>query len=225
MARTRTLLQLRDEVRLRTDTENATSWLLDADLTRMINQSIAALHDLIQQGDEDTLVQSIDIVTVAGTQNYVIAIDFFTLKHVSALIDGVRYPLDRWTWAEHNELLNAYGSGASWSTHRPRYRLTQNDRIVFLPTPAAAHTVTIHYVAAPTQLSADANTFDGRAGWEEWIVLDCAIKVMQRMDMDVSQLQIEREQVWLRIKPSTKNQDRARPRRVQDVDRGGDWEW
>ena len=42
-------------------------------------------------------------------------------------------------------------------------------------------------------------TVDGRAGWEEWVVVDAAVKLLTKEESDTSQLEREAARIWSRI--------------------------
>lgn len=79
MARTRTLTQLIADVRDRTDTENS-QHVTDAQITRYINQSIAALYALIVEQDENDFAAQCSFNTTAGAE---------TSQILSAPLEGV----------------------------------------------------------------------------------------------------------------------------------------
>lgn len=226
MARTRTLSELREEVRQRVDVENATTWLPNTELTRLINQSIARLHRKIAREFPDLLTMNGTITTVAGQEIYTLGVspsDFYKLVGPPEVDLGGPgpVPMVRWTFAERTSYLYTGG----WTSDRPiAYRLYGRDEVSFLPVPDAAHDITVHYIPAPTDLSADADTYDGRAGFEEWVVCDAAIKVAIKEEGDTTELRAERDEHWLEITRDLVTTDQASPPRVQDVaGDGGGW--
>lgn len=224
MARTRTLTLLRDEVRQRADIESATTAFPDSELTRYINQSIARLHRKIHRVQPDMLVTSTTITTAASTESYALPATFYALVGSPEVNLGGPGPstLHRWQWADRASYL--YEGG--WAYGRPvAYRLVGADTISFLPIPNAVYSVKVFYVPAPTDLSADGDTFDGRSGWEEWVVLDAAIKVATKEERDITDLRAERDDAWAEIAADLPQQDRGAPSRVADVTGDDAWEW
>jgi hypothetical protein len=217
MARTRTLAELREEVRQRADVEDATAWLPNAELTRYINQSIARLYDKITQADEGNFVTLTVDNTSAGSNSLGLAGDFYKLIHVEVDLGGDKpQALNRWSFKERH----LYGS-SGWVAGEPiAYRLT-GSILNFMPTPEAAHALSIWYIPAITDLADDADTFDGRNGWEEWVVLDAAIKVKAKEETDIGELVHERDALWADICPSVAHQDQSGPDYVQDVESSG----
>jgi hypothetical protein len=214
MARTRTLALLRAEVQARADIENDPH-ITSAEVDRFINQSIAALHQKAALAGEDEYTTSVAIPTVAGSESYTVASAFFKIVSADALVSGEVRPLRRWTFAERHLFLNA----TSWSsTSQPlAYRLVGGDTIKLLPVPDGVYTVTVWYIPASTVLAADGDLYDGRDGFEEWVVLDAAIKCKTKSEEDIRELVGERDRVMLDILASLATKDQARPERVQDV--------
>ncbi len=216
MARTSTLLQLRADVRSKSDTEGDPH-VTDAEIDRAINQSAARLFAEIVQHGEDDYVASHTFSTVAGTEKYALPAAFYKLVGAMVTIgNGEVRDMNRWTWNERALYLSTH---ASWlSQAQPlAYRLVGSDLIWLLPTPDGVYSVTLHYVAAPAPMVLTTDTFDGRAGWEEWIALDAAIKIKLKSEEDVSALMQLRTAEMASIAPQAATKDAAKPDRVQDV--------
>lgn len=224
MARTRTLSELRDEVRQRADIEAATTAFPDSELTRYINQSIARLHRKVHRQFPDLFVAQTTITTVSGQETYSLPADFYALVGRPEVDLGGPGPqqMRRWEWPER--VSYQYTSGWAWNLP-VAYRLHGADTISFLPIPGGAHGVTVYYSPIPTDLSADGDTYDGRAGWEEWVILDAAIKVATKEEQDASTLVAERAEHWEDITSDLGMVDRGGPPRVQDKNRRATWMW
>lgn len=225
MARTRTLTLLRDEVRQRADIEAATTAFPDTELTRYINQSIARLHRKVHREFPGLIVTSTTITTASGTETYALPAGFYALVGRPEVDLGGPNPqqMKRWEWSERTSYL--YTTGWSWNWP-VAYRLHGADTISFLPVPAGVHSVTVYYSPIPTDLSGDSDTYDGRSGWEEWVILDAAIKVATKEEQDTSDLRAERAEHWDEIAKDLAMVDRGGPPRVQDVQSGyAEWGW
>lgn len=74
--------------------------------------------------------------------------------------------------------------------------------------------------SAPNYLFAaysDATTFDGISGWEEYVVLDAAIKGVVKEESDPSALMAEKEAMRQRIMATAMGRDASLPSRVSDT--------
>lgn len=218
MARTRTLTLLLADVRMRAGMENST-FCTDAEITEYINQSIAELRDLIisAQGPEHWLsTQTIN--TVAGTTKYALASDFYELV-AGRVTSGSRWKarLVSATIDDFDRVVS--GSGWGWYALDGAdiaYRI-QGDNIQFMIPPESVYVVTLHYIAAATRLSGGSDTFDGFNGFEEWVILDAAIKCLQKEESDISFLVGQREKIEARIARMAGRRDAGGPSRIRDT--------
>lgn len=99
-----------------------------------------------------------------------------------------------------------------------KYRLL-GDQIEFIPTPMSNQTVRLWYVPKPNVLLADSDTLDGVSGWEELVIIDSAIKALQKEESDVSVLMAQKSAMVERIKGMAANRDAGFPDTVTDVRR------
>lgn len=214
MARTRTLLELRGEVRARADIEGDPH-VTDTEIDRFINQSAAALHEQVVLASEDDYTEALPFSTAAATESYSLGTKFYKLISVEVTINGVTRQIPRWTFEERARYQNV----ATWglASQPIAYRLVGADKIFFSPTPDGIYAVTCWIVKAFADLTVDASTYDGRDGWEEWVVLDAAIKCKTKSEEDVRDLQRERAEVWARITKAFGTKDQARPDSVVEV--------
>jgi hypothetical protein len=221
MARTRTLAELRAEVRDRADMENAPH-ITDTQITRYVNQSIARLWNKITQLDASSFFDDGTTTLAAGSSTVTLPANFWRLSELPVLCTS-----GDTTWRLRRLQLGDLAS--VWEeTGRPTHYRVDTGGLSVFPTPESSVDVTLFYITAPAQLSADADTFDGRAGWEEWVVLDAAVKCIMKEEGDASGLVAEREAIWADIEAAVRTPDMSEPRRVQDVedvrDRRG-WRW
>lgn len=217
MARTRTLAQLRAEVRDRADIENS-QHITDAQITRYINQSAASLHAMMAETCEDwfltreaTTAPAASTGASAGTTEIALQASFYKIIAVEAQVGGRFVRLQRWGWQEHAGLTETDTTGGPYY-----YRIAEGYYVITpdVPTGTALRT---YYIPAFSDLSADADTYDGRDGWEEWVVLDAAIKCMVKEESDVRPLVAEREKLEARLVRQMQNRDVGRPPKVADV--------
>jgi hypothetical protein len=226
MARTRTRAELVAEAKDRADMENS-EHVSDTQWARYVNQSAAALYDEIADEFEGDFASTTSISTVAGTSTYSLGATFYRLASVPPYVSigGSQRRLLPMDIDAVPSLLNAGNSG--WSTGQLYYRLINDDKIQILPAPDGVYTLTVWFIPAFQDMSGDASTYDGRNGWEEWVVLDAAIKAIMKEEGDASGLVAERDAKLARLKARMRHKDSA-PRRVRDVTRGDrywPWEW
>lgn len=218
MARSETLLGLRTQIRSRG--EFRPTYISDSELTTMINQSIAELYDLLVSVNQDYYLSSADLAVVAGTAAYALPATFYKAFGVDYVRpDGTLCPLAKFMWPERGSLVRAA------SAELTRYRV-MGDNLRLEPVPGWSGTVRFWYIPAPTKLTADGQTFDGIAGWEEYVVLDCCIKCAAKEESDASVFMAQKAAQAERIRSLGSERDYHEADRVVDVQttaRGSYW--
>lgn len=68
-----------------------------------------------------------------------------------------------------------------------------------------------------------ASYFDSVNGWDEFVVVDAAIKALQRQELDTSTLMAQRAILKERVEEMAHPRDANRPSRIQDVNRTTGW--
>lgn len=179
MARTRTLTELLADVRKAADREGAATRFPDSEVTRYINQAIQEFNLELNVGDNWWNLSSSTGTTVADTDTSTLPSDAVQVYGVDINDGGFTYALTPYEFMERADDEHLFITGAS-NTGRPSQFRVDGSALYFLPTPGAAYSYTVWYLAAPTDLSTGADTFDGVAGWEEWITLRAAMKVLRK---------------------------------------------
>ena len=221
MPRNVTLLDLRTRVRQRANMENST-FVTDSEVSSLVNEGIAGLYNLLVQArGQEYYAANTSIATVANQSVYDLPAEFYQLLDITALISSETYKLKRYQMADIAALSHP---GVTSPSTLPKYRIrgefnttTNVVHLQILPIPDQVYTISVYYVPAPVLLSADSDTCDGIAGFEEWVVLDAAIRCLQKEESDVSFLAAEREKVEARIRNLRDDRDAGDAPRVQDV--------
>lgn len=175
MARTVTLASLQTQVRQRADMVGSEFITNVGELDEYVNQSVAELYDLLVQADEDYYTTSASRTATNGVAS--VPTDFYKLRSVDVVAEtGLPIQLDPVPWGER-ELYQASPFGYLAGT--PRGYVLRSSSIELLPHPSGSYTFTLWYVPAPPRLDAGGTiTFDGNAGWEEYVVVDAAYKCL-----------------------------------------------
>lgn len=213
-----TLAQLRTAVRQRADMVNST-FITDSELNGYINNSIAELYDLIlQKYGNDYFVSSSNFNLVSGTDSYTLPADFLKLIGVDlALASNDFITLKPFMFSERNRYTSTSLRGYYGASFY-RYRLRGNN-IIFNPIPNVTNQITVWYVPRPTTLTSDSDTFDGYNGWEEYVIVDAAIKCLQKEESDVSVLLAQKKALEVRIEEAAGNRDAGFSPRIVDTRR------
>lgn len=224
MARTATLSVIRGECKDRADLRNS-QFISDSEWNRYINQSYAELYDLLTNMYKDFYVSSTTVSLVAGTDTYNLPALFYKLLGVDLLINGVAssaITLRPFVFNERNMYTDRPSFTANGNNYR--YRLL-GSQIKLVPTPDTTDTLKLWYVPAITDLSSDGSTLDGVNGWEEYIVIDVAIKSLLKEESDVTALMMQKEAMKQRIREGAMARDTSFPDRVIDVNHIQDWNY
>lgn len=224
-----TLAQLRESARERADqqyvagTPEADKFVTDSELTGYINRSIEELYDLIISCyGNDYYIDSYSFSLTANTEAYALPTAFYQMVGVDLEINSSNtVSLKPFMFQERN----AYKGypAITQGGYNYRYHL-RGDNIVFQPTPTTGNTIKLWYVPLASLLVADADTMKGFNGWEEYVIIDAAIKMTLKQEGNVEELYRSKNDMIARIKAMADNRDSGFPQRVQDVD-GIDSDW
>lgn len=227
-----TLGQLRLMAQQRADRVNS-KFVTKAEWNSYINQSYFELYDLLIQkyGDDYYVANPIQFTTDGSAQyalpngiNYSGALPMYKLLGVDLGISPVTnawLTLKRYNFISRNRYVypqittNLLGIGSM------RYRLVGNN-LSFIPTPSAGQTIRMWYIPRMTTLLKDTDQVDGVSGWTEYIIIDAAIKALQKEESDVSVLAAQKMMMIDRINAAAENRDAGEPETISSTRRWGD---
>lgn len=216
--RTRTLAQLREEALERSDNVGNDA-ITTAFANTLINQGIAELVDLLVASDPERYYATETITTTAGTASYApVATNVRSVIGVSLVIDDQRIPIEPLLVQERVGPRDWIPAGRYPNT---RYALRGNGagtRLHFDPDPGT-NTYELIYVAQPPTLTADIDTFDGFAGWEDYVVFFAVIGMKDKLEEDSSFPRADLAKVRERIKCYAAERDAGSPPRIANVRR------
>lgn len=217
MSRLITLDELKFQSRLRAD-KVGSGFIKDDELLTYINNSYAELYDLLVGAyGNDYYAAEFDFATVGNTRRYPLPDDFYKLIGIDYVVGPTSIlTLKPYQFNERNR----YQQGTYWSAlvgiYGPKYHLV-NEAIDFAPIPDGSYNIKLHYVPACPKLALGSDTANGVNGWEEYIIVDCAIKMLQKEDSDVSVLAAQKDALTGRINLMAENRDAGQSFRVTDV--------
>jgi hypothetical protein len=226
MPRLREVSDLITDVRRRADIENVTQRFTDAEIREYINQSIARLYTVLERLDSTYYTKRFTLVTTVGTELYdltstsvLAAQDFWTLKGVEVAVSGnIKFRARKYMPNEH-AWINAIGV---WGYGLPVFYRLEGNNLAFSPVPSGTYTLTISYTPLPQRLG-DGDMFDGIAGFEEWVVLDAAIKVKRKNNIPANDLMADKAEVEKWIESLGSSRDEGEPEHIQDVQSADGW--
>lgn len=220
MATTMTLAQLRDAARQRADMVNS-QFVTDAEFNSYINQSYFELYDLLvsKYGDNYYVAPAYTLTTNGTDDQYALPTSPAVYKLLGVDL-GLSNTSDSFVTVRPFEFIdrNRYAVPNFQSFYgltNLRYRLN-GDKIWFTPIPAAGQKIRLWYVPRMSTLDTDAATVEGISGWTEYIIVDAAIKAMQKEESDVSALMMQKQQLITRINAMAESRDAGSPAKVSD---------
>lgn len=211
---------MRDQARSLADMVNST-FVTDAEANVLINQGIAELWSMLTTQDPQRYMLIDQISLVAGTREYALPDDFMALVGVDWINGNARLPLEPFALNDrgvHPDADSAFLALDPW-TPALRYDVRYSGidgsgvRLVFDRDPPTG-TVDVLYVQAPQLLALDADEFDGIAGWEDWVILDVAIKMLAKEESDPSVYVAQQARLEQRIKALAPRRDIGRARQI-----------
>ncbi len=222
-----TLAELKTRVRERCDMENST-FISDSELTTYINESYAELYDLIIATYEDYYTVEVDLT--ASNQDGVLTLpsDFYKLRG-----------LDRSLGSSNEDYITVYKYNFNErnvkdsAPHRLRaaqglyveYRIVKNE-IKLTPKASSDGDYRLWYMPQIAFLVDGTDTVDAPAGFDEYIVIDAAIKCLVKEESDTMALDRAKALMTKRINDMAVNRDADQPEAISDTqDRAGQWYW
>jgi hypothetical protein len=193
----RQLSELRLQSQQRANMENS-QFLSTSEWNANINKSIEELYDILIEKFGSSYYEAPPFsITTDGT-NYLFALpsDFYKLLGVDLLVNGspqLYVPLDSFMLGERGQ--NPYQGGI----------------------PAAGQTIRVLYAPRFVELVNDTDTFDGISGWDEYVIVDAAIKAKDKEESDTSSLERRKAALIARIESAAANRDAGNPKTVRDV--------
>lgn len=212
-----TLAQLREQARQRADMENS-NFVKDSELNAYINNSIAELHDILCEAyDAEYFTKDpYEFTTVANQDSYDLPEDFYELKGVDIRINANDWiVVEKYNFKERNRY-QEFGVWDLYGVNNVRYRIIGN-KIRFTPIPDGTAQVRLWYVPVATKLVNDADTLDDQNAYSEYVIVDAAIKMMQKEESDVSVLVLQKEALINRIRGKAANRDAGSPESITDI--------
>lgn len=211
-----TLAELKEQARQRADQENS-EFVSESELTAYINSSLAELHDLlIAAYNEDYVVEEYQW-TATTEASYQLPADFYKLRGVDVRngVNGNWATVKRYNFNRRNEQQNAYVWNMLGLPYL-EYRLV-GSKIRFNRTPDSSTQFRIFYYPAAPKLVADTDTYDDVNAYAEYVIVDAAIKMMQKEESDTRMLAAQKVALAERIRAMAASRDANEPASVTDV--------
>lgn len=184
MSRTVTLTQLLLDVRNQADIVGATARHDDTLLTRLINQSIQRFRERLSvEGVQHYLTNTTGLLTAGVTSPYPFSVldlsaaapNIVRTYSVDIDIGGVLKTLHHVQFDERSRYC-----GSLITAEPIAWCHIQTTLLAIMPAPSFEYQYTVWYLPKLADLTAGADTFDGVAGWEDFIVWDVVSRLVVR---------------------------------------------
>jgi fibronectin type 3 domain-containing protein len=220
------LAAIRLAAQQRADRENS-NFVTMPEWNSYINQSAFELYDLLTTVYEDYNIAPVVQFQTDGSatydlpngSNYSGAKSFYKLMGVDV---GIANNTNGWVTLKKFNFIarNRYVFPQITSTYmgvfNMQYRII-GDKIMFIPTPQAGQTMRLWYIPRMSSLLQDTDVLDGVSGWTEYVIVDAAIKALQKEESDVSVLMAEKQMLVERINGSAMNRDAGQPDTISNT--------
>lgn len=185
MSRLVTLLQLRTDIAAQADYVGATGRYPDAIVNRFINQSIQRFRErLSTEGATHYLVSVSGALAAGAVSPYAFGVIDLTATNPSVVRTyGVDLTINGGfiKTLQHVPFQSRNNYGGPTGVGEPRdWAHFQTRKIAILPAPNGTYPYTVWYLPVLADLAADGDTFDGVAGWEDYIVWDVVCRLIIR---------------------------------------------
>jgi hypothetical protein len=231
-----TLGEIRLAAQQRADRVNS-AFVSKVEWNSYVNQAYHELYDLLVATYEDYYSTTFtfatdgrsgglyplpDGVTVQDYQGQ-IPQAFFKLLGVDMGISGgsnAWVSIKKFEMIQRNRYVFPQVTSTYMGVFNARYRLMDGN-IMCIPSPAAGQYMRLWYVPRMKRLVADYDVMDHVDGWHEYVIVDAAIRALQKEESDVSSLMTQKTMLIKRIEESAMNRDIGQPDKISDTRR---WE-
>ncbi len=210
-----TLEEIRDLCRERADMEE-NEFVTDSTFNSHINASLAELHDLlIAAYADDYYMNEYDFTSTQDVKTYAFPSDFYKVRGLDGLITGSWVDIHKFNFNkrnvdQQNSLLNIMG------TPNIRYRAVGSN-IMFSRVPDPGTQFKLWYTPKSVVLVNDSDAFEDINGYLEYVIVDVAMKVLNKEETDVSVLAGQKQAMHERLVAMSANRDANEPESVSDI--------
>ena len=208
------LSQLRTAALQRADMEN-TSFVSTSEINSYINNSIEELYDLIVLRYEDYYVETIQFTIASGSDGYTFPNPIYKLKGLDLQSGSDWLNVDKFNFEERNRgqqhllLTSIYAD--------VKYRLI-GSTIKIVPADQAPNTYRLWYIPRFQDLVNDSDTLQADLEqWHDYVIVDTAIKCLQKEESDVSVFMAQKMALIQRITNAASNRDAGQPETVTRI--------
>lgn len=234
-----TLTELITRVRQRADMVGS-SFVSDDEIMGYLNVAVSVMHDMLVIAYESMYVSKTADITmplseavqktgvpfvdtdIGGDTITGIAPDFYKVLGVDFTTSSLTFRVKPFEFSERS----AYSNPFYTNTALPQlFYSVQGGFLKFIPEKTVNGTCNMWYVPEAEQFSTGTDTVMSvepqlQVGWEEYLVIDAAIKCLTKEESDVKVHLVERERLSLRLTTCMQNRDAGESRRITESSTG-----
>lgn len=220
--RTVTLDKLMYSARAYADMQGS-QFITDPELITYINNAATKYWDLINELDQDYNYKSY-IFTLNNNQiSYPLPSDFLYIRGVDINASGISVnastdnwtSIDRYMLSERNQY-RGYGVVRYATRSILKYNIT-GQNIEFIPIPTGNQSCRLLYTPVVPDLAVLTDTIDGINGFDDYIAMKAAQRMLAKEESDVSWITMEIMDFEKKVKRDADRRNRDRGDRVSDV--------
>lgn len=199
---------------------NLQLFVTDPELISYINQSYFELYDLLVAafGNNYYTATPYQFQTNGTDQFYALPADFYKMLGLDLQLAATQesfVTIHKFEFIDRNRFA-VPNFQSFYGVTNLRYRI-QGNNLMLTPIPAGGQNLQLWYIPRMLTLSALTDTVDGISGWTEYIIVDGAIKCMQKEESDTSVLQGQKAALITRIEAMADTRDAGAPPKVSDA--------
>jgi hypothetical protein len=203
-------------------------FVTDTEWNTYINQSYFELYDLLVTVFEDYFVAEPVIITTDGSDSYDLpngtnysgARPYYKLLGVdcgqSSAPSNAWITLKKFDFIKRNAYIYPNVTATYLGVFNVQYRV-MGSKIKFIPVPSSGQFMRLWYVPRMRWLLQDTDILEGISGWGEYVIVDAAIKAMQKEESDVSVLMAQKQMLKQRIEETASNRDAGAPDTISNT--------
>lgn len=233
------MLKARQRANLETGDAAADDFITDDELASEVNTSLAEWWDFIRATTfSGTLCRKrFPFQTTAAIQDtppvspprgsyYPLPADFLHLISVDISV-GQNLVLTAESLPEEKRNAFKFYPVGAWTQYDPIYYRLDAGNIVFFPPPPGQYNIQLNYCPTAPRLSRPDDSFDSINSWEEWIVLDVAIKMLIKDGQtDLIPMLVQmRDKQEARIKSLVPKRDMQTAEMIHETHFADEWLW
>lgn len=210
-----TLAELRTAVRRMADMETS-SFVSDDEVNDYVNRAAARWHTRLSTKYEDWFTTYTVFTLTAASNIYTLPADFLKMRRLQMVDGGTASGWRKVSRASVEDMERVGGAWArAWSSAYRAYLILQNG-LWLLPEDDASGSYRMWYLPRFVKMVYDTDAIGDWQDWYELVIVDAAIKCLNKEESDTSHLVQEREAIEARIN-SAAGRDAGEPPRVADV--------